>query len=181
MCALAFAGALALAGCLSGKKVSDVGSAPTAAPHVSGVLWSLPPGVVVPDAVRGALDVEGLYPSTIANDRMCCWLATRARVLSRKTAPAKRLEVTVYVPDYPFFHAHPQGLAVSIDGAPVQRRCCYGPGVYTLTFDLPARMRGKRGDVPLAFATTGDFVPVREHVNADTRHLGVVLMRVGYS
>jgi len=112
---------------------------------------------------------------------MCCWVGTHARVVTLKPAPAARLALTVYVPDYPFFAKHKQGLAISIDGDRTQRRCCYGPGVYTLIFDVPARLRQRRGDVPLQLFTTEEFVPMRERISADPRHLGIVLTRVDYT
>jgi len=167
-------------GCLSGKRLSDIGASPTAHAQSPGPIWTIPTGVSVPASLRGATNVDGLYPSFVADDKMCCWVGTHARVVTLKPAPAAHLALTVYVPDYPFFAKHRQGLAISIDGDQTQRRCCYGPGVYTLSFDVPPRLRQRRGDVPLQLSTTEEFVPMRERISADSRHLGIVLTRVDY-
>jgi hypothetical protein len=167
-------------GCLSGKRLSDIGASPTARAQSPGPIWTIPTGVSIPASLRGATNIDGLYPSFVANDKMCCWVGTHARVVTLKPAPAAHLDLTVYVPDYPFFAKHKQGLAISIDGDRTQRRCCYGPGVYTLSFDVPPRLRQRRGDVSLQLSTTEEFVPMRERISADPRHLGIVLTRVDY-
>jgi len=169
----------ALVGC-SPKRISDIGSNPTPKPLAARSSLTLPFGVKIPPGREGQLNVDGLYPSTIPNDRDCCWLAGRARVLTFKPEGVGRLDASIYVPNYSFFTSHKQGVALSIARAPVERRCCFGPGVYTLTFSLPPKIRARRGDVALDFSTTYDFVPRRERINGDNRRLGVVLLRVDY-
>jgi hypothetical protein len=179
-CVLSLVLVMLAGGCLSGKKMSDIGT-PSATPAQSpGATWSIPPGVSVPASRRGAPNIDGLYASFVAGDKMCCWIGTRARVRTLKLAPATQLDLTIYVPDYPFFTKHKQGLAVTIDGSRTQTRCCFGPGVYTLSFELPPSLQQRRGEIALELSTTESFVPLRERINADDRSLGVVLSRVDY-
>jgi hypothetical protein len=169
-----------LASCawLSGKRISDIDSdIPSARPQA----WTLPGGVIVPPAERGAREVQGLYPSSVPNDRTCCWLASRARVTSLKAKAASRLEVTIWIPDYGFFRRHPLGVDISIDGEPPKRRCCYAPGAYSLSFALPPRLRRRVGEIPLVFSTSAAFIPRAEGINSDSRRLGFVLLRIDYS
>lgn len=176
---VALAVALGASGCLGGKRLSDIG---THGPNVGLADGAalLPAGVAVPAVARMPFEVDGLYPSTIPNDRMCCWIATHARVRTVKAAPAKRVDLTIFVPPYAFFEHNPQGLTLAIEGARFSPRCCYGPGIHTLSFDLPANLRARIGQVVLTLDTLHAFVPAREHVNTDSRSLGVVLSRVDY-
>jgi hypothetical protein len=174
---LLFACLLSLVGCH--KQVSDIGTpAPRSTGTSAGAL--LPGGVKLPPLPQVPYEVDGLYPSTVPHDRMCCWIAPQATVLTTKSVVALRVHVTIFVPPYPFFERHPQGIALSIGRTPLGRRCCYAPGVYTLSYDLPAKVRTRIGDVALGIATDGYFVPADEHLGADSRRLGVVLMRVDY-
>jgi hypothetical protein len=88
--------------------------------------------------------------------------------------------LTIFVPPYPFFERHAQGVTLSIGPVHFGRRCCYGPGVHTLSYELPARLKARIGEIVLTLATDYDFVPTNEGMSADSRHLGVVLSRVDY-
>jgi hypothetical protein len=176
---LAFACLLSLFGCLADKRMSDIGTtAARVGPTSSAAL--LPAGVKLPPLHHVPYEVDGLYPSTVPNDPMCCWIASRARVRTTKSAVASQVHLTIFVPPYPFFEHHPQGLSLSIGRAHFRRRCCYPPGVHTLSYELPSGIRTRIGEIVLMLATDYDFVPANEHVNADSRHLGVVLSRVDY-
>ena len=139
---------IALVACLAGKKISDIDAPSSAAATASDVLWALPSGVVVSSARRGMRLVDGLYPSVL----------------------------TVLVPDYPFFDAHPQGLGISVAGS-AAHFTALGPGVHRLRVDLPA-LRPNSPDVAFALRTDETFVPANEHVNADHRALGLILLGI---
>jgi hypothetical protein len=175
---LALALLLALSGCLTNKRVSDIGTpAPKSTPPGSGLL---PPGVTVPAEEDVPVEIDGLYPAAVQNDRMCCWIAPLARVRTRKPIATSRLDVTIYVPRFSFFERHPQALTLSIGATRYGRRCCFAPGVHTLSYELPAALRARTGEVVLTFVSDYAFVPSAEHVNSDSRRLGVVLSRVDY-
>jgi hypothetical protein len=176
---VALAVALAASGCLGGKRLSDIGTHDPNV-HLADGAALLPAGVIVPGFARMPFEVDGLYPSTIPNDRMCCWIATHARIRTVKAAPARRVDVTIFVPPYAFFERSPQGITLAIEGTRFSPRCCYGPGIHTLSFDLPANLRPRTGQVVLTLDTLHAFIPAREHVNTDSRSLGVVLSRVDY-
>ena len=176
--ALALALLLVLPGCLTNKRVSDIGTPiPESTAPGSGLL---PPGVAVPSGEDLPAEIDGLYPAAVQNDRMCCWIAPQAKVRTLKPIVTSRLDVTIYVPRFAFFERHPQALSLSIGAARFGRRCCYAPGVYTLSYQLPPVLRARTGVVVLAFESEYTFVPSVERVNADSRRLGVVLSRVDY-
>jgi hypothetical protein len=176
---LAFACLLFLLGCLTNKRISDVGTPAPQVRSTSATAW-LPAGVTLSRLRQIPYEVDGLYPSTVPNDRMCCWIAPRAQVRTMKSVITSRLFLTIFVPPYPFFERHPQGLSLSIGETHFGRRCCFAPGVHTLSYELPSGIRTRIGEIVLMLATDYDFVPANEHVNADSRHLGVVLSRVDY-
>lgn len=167
-CAVLFA-----SGC-AGKRLSDLGTSTSLATQNG-----LPPGVVLDAPRRGDAAIDGLFPS-VPGDRTCCWIATRARLLARKVAPAKYLDLTIYVPDYPFFERRPQSLAVTIESGDAQQRCCFPPGTHTLRFELPAPVQVKEGTLRVLIRSRFPFVPAAEGVNADTRSLGVVVSRIDF-
>lgn len=166
---------IALVACLAGKKISDIDAPSSAAATASDVLWALPSGVVVSSARRGMRLVDGLYPSVDPAER-CCWIAPSATVVAAKSGPASVAILTVLVPDYPFFDAHPQGLGISVAGS-AAHFTALGPGVHRLRVDLPA-LRPNSPDVAFALRTDETFVPANEHVNADHRALGLILLGI---
>ena len=97
--------------------MSDIGTQTTASP--AGAI-RLPPGVAVPTARLRENPIDGLYPAREANDRPCCRIAPAALLNAPKPAGAQTLDLTVFVPDVPFFRNNPQDVTVSIDGARVR-------------------------------------------------------------
>ena len=168
-----FALLFASCGC-AGKRLSDLGTGAALS-----AATGLPPGVVVDAARRGEAAIDGLFPS-VRGDRTCCWVATSARLRARKVAPAKYLDLTIYVPDYPFFERRPQSLTITIERGVAQRRCCFAPGTHTLRFELPERLQTKTGTLLVLIRSRYAFVPAAERVNADTRSLGVVVSRIDF-
>ncbi len=166
---------IALAGCLAGKKISDIDAPSSAAATASGTLWALPSGVVVSNARRGTRLVDGLYPSVDAAER-CCWIAPSATIVAVRSGPAAVAILTVLVPDYPFFEAHPQGLGISVAGH-ARHFAALDPGVHRLRVDLPP-LRSNRTDVAFALRTDETFVPANEGVNTDRRALGLILLGI---
>lgn len=170
---------LALVACLAGKRISDIDAPGSPAATAPGALWALPSGVVVSKARRGIRLVDGLYPSVDPAER-CCWIAPSATVVAAKSGPASIAILTVLVPDYPFFDAHPQGLAVSVAGY-ADHFAALGPGVHRLRIDLPASLRPGSANVAFELRTDERFVPANEQVNADRRALGVILLGIAFS
>lgn len=169
--------ALALGGCLSGKRISDIDAPSSAAPS-SGLAWRVPDGVVVGEGERGSLEIDGLYPSTVANDPRCCWIAPSAMVEAVEPPSASVLAVTVLVPEYPFFDERAQVLSVSFAGV-TTRATGLTPGVHRLEIALAPGAR-KTGPVTIGLRTDRTFVPANEHVNGDTRALGIILLGIGF-
>ncbi len=167
---------IALGAC-SGKRISDIDE-PTPAASSSGPAWSVPDGVAVTPDERGSLDIDGLYPSTVPNDRRCCWIAPVASVRAREPAAATTLVLTVLVPDYPFFEAHAQSLSVRAGGTSANATGL-APGVHRIDVALkPAERR--TGILTIGLRTTQTFVPAHENVNSDTRELGVILLGISF-
>jgi hypothetical protein len=167
---------LVLAGC-SGKRVSDIGTEASATPADA---VRLPPGVTVPAAQLAQAAIDGLYPARSPAERPCCWIAPQALLNAPKTQDAGYLDLTVFVPDQAYFRTHEQGLTVAIAGGKSVRKCCFGPGTYTLRFPLNGTLRSRRGPVQIAIAADRAFVPREQGVNADTRRLGIIVIRVMY-
>jgi hypothetical protein len=49
-----------------------------------------------------------------------------------------------------------------------------------LRFALPPEMEKRSGALDLRLRTQYAFVPAHEHVNSDTRALGIIVLRVDY-
>ena len=130
-------------------------------------------------ARRGEAAIDGLFPS-VPGDRTCCWVATSASLRARKVAPAKYLDLTIYVPDYPFFERRPQSLTVTVEHGVAQRRCCFAPGTHKMRFELTPRLQTKTGTLRVFIRSRYSFVPAAERVNAHTRSLGVVVSRIDF-
>jgi hypothetical protein len=174
--------ALALIGCIfaSGcnKRISDIDAPGSPAPVPSGPYWAVPPGVWVASDLRGTSEIDGLYASSDPRER-CCWIAPSATLIAPKTAGTATAILTVWVPDYPFFEAAAQGLSVAIAGRE-EHRTALEPGVHRLRFALPDAIRAHAGEVRFALRTDRTFVPYDEHVNADRRALGLIVLGVAY-
>jgi hypothetical protein len=168
--------AAALCGCTMPKKLSSAVTAPSATP-ADGV--TLPIGVFVAPAERRNTDVDGLYPSTAPQDRMCCWLAPNATVTAKKARGGDALVLSVLVPPFAFFS---EGQTLTVDvGTSHQTFAGLAPGVHLLSLDLDPATRALSGDVRIALHAARTFVPANEGVNADTRELAVVLLGVTFT
>jgi hypothetical protein len=168
--------ATALCGCTMPKKLSSAVTTPSA-PPADGV--TLPIGVFVAPVDRHDTDVDGLYPSTAPQDRMCCWLAPNATVTAKKTSGGDAVILSVLVPPFAFFS---EGQTVTVDvGTSRQTFASLAPGVHLLSLDLDPATRAFAGNVRIAIHAARTFVPAREGVNADTRELGIVLLGVTFT
>jgi hypothetical protein len=173
---LALIGCLCASGC--NKRISDIDAPGSPSPVPSGPYWAVPPGVSVASALRGTTEIDGLYASSDPRER-CCWIAPSATLVAPKSAGTATAILTVWIPDYPFFEANAQGLSVVIAGRE-ERRTALAPGVHRLRFALPDSIRARAGDVRFALHTDRTFVPYAEHVNADRRALGLIVLGVAY-
>ena len=169
-----------LCGCRAHKRISDIGTAQHNTPIPAGTPWAIPTGIVVSPEERGSRDIDGLYPSTVPNDRACCWIGTQARITTMKPASATWLDLTVFVPDYTFFRTHTQSLDVALDDGSYTHHSGLKPGVHTLRFTLPSQLQRRSDNIDLRLRTQYAFVPANEHINSDTRELGIIVLRVDY-
>jgi hypothetical protein len=166
----------ALPAACSEKKISHLGEPPSPVPIVNGKPWLLPPGIVAPPDKRGAIEIDGLYSSNVPGDHMCCWVGQRSLLHAVAPPGATALELTVFVPK-PVRPDRPQSIDVSIDGAPPVHRIVQ-PGVTTQSFPLSVQPQGRPVNIGLVTGYT--FVPKEAGINADTRHLGIVVLRVDF-
>ena len=169
---------LSLVACLSGKRISDIDAPPSAAPPGGPAAWSVPDGVAVTADERGSTDIDGLYPSNVPNDRLCCWIAPSANVKTREPKAAGVLILTVFVPEYPFFDDGSQGLRVILGGH-TTKVAGLAPGVHRIEITLLPGAR-PAGTVTIGLRTDRTFVPANEHIDADTRHLGLYLLGIAF-
>jgi hypothetical protein len=138
-------------------------------------VWNLPDGVVVDAPSRGQAVVGGIYAQTGATDP-CCWVQRRSTFTMVKSDPATDLAVQLYFPALRYFEAHPQSVAVTLDGTWHFTKCCYKSGTHTLLFSLPAELRSRNGPVHVAMTMREDFVPARLGIGQDPRSLAAVLV-----
>lgn len=125
---------------------------------------------------RGELD--GLYASARAYDKTCCWMGPEARLRFRKASAATRLTMTVFVAsNVPLYRRKPPFIRVALDGIALLSKDALPAGTSKLSMQLPSRYRGGVGPYVLDVKTSS-FVPAREHMNADTRVLGLMLRRL---
>lgn len=169
----------AAASSCTNKRISDIDApAPASATPSGGTAWSIPSGALVNPRDRGSLAIDGLYPSTVPNDRRCCWVAPSAILHAREPKGATVMTLTLLVPDYPFFETHAQSIVAKLAG---QETGATGlaPGVHRIDIALPP---GDREPGPMSFElrTSLTFVPAHENVNTDTRALGVILLGIAF-
>ncbi len=89
----------------------------------------------------------GVYAQKTGGTDLCCWIATRARIVVKKAFPAKRLFLTVYVPDAPLFRASAQTLTVSFPGTAARRPAMkLGAGFQTISVPVPPALQFKTAD-----------------------------------
>jgi hypothetical protein len=170
--------AVALSGCLEGKKISDIDdpTAIVATPGLDGTLWRVPVGVAIGSTKRGALLIDGLYPSIVASES-CCWLAPTARVLLDAPLGARHANLALLVEQYSFFERHPPTVTLRIEGR-VTHVADLVPGLHHVTIDLP--QGSDLAARTLAIHTEPTFIPAHEGINTDTRGLGIILTSIAY-
>ena len=145
-------------------------------PDHTGQPWVIPAGVYISDSARGKTFVDGLYPSDLAGDPSCCWLAPDARIRFLAPKGSSRVALTIYVNgDIPAYQAKPPWLQViAAAGAVLNRVDRLAIGENRIVVTLPLSMRDGKGPYMLMIRSAG-FVPNQELHNGDTRKLGVIL------
>lgn len=136
---------------------------------------TFPRGIVAFGNATSAVHA-GIYPG---NEKACCFLAPRARLILDKPAGAVQATFHFYVPKMELNRdkqvvtvaAAGQTASGSIDGDPTGR--------IVVTLALPADYRTKTS-VPVTIAASNSFVPSKLGLNPDTRDLSVVLIKVDY-
>jgi O-antigen ligase len=137
---------------------------------------AIPIGVVETARQRSADVFRGLYPNN-ASDPFCCWLAPKARLETIAPAGASTMIVALLVPNLPFFSHGGQHVALTLESKRHEIDFVR-PGLQRISIALDARAVPK--DLVLRIETTRTLVPKREHLNGDTRALGVVLQGIGF-
>jgi hypothetical protein len=138
-----------------------------------------PPGVEISPPAE--YRVRGLYLSQSAADAVsCCWLAPKAQIVLAKKMPAKRIIITVYLPENSVFVANPQQVTIRFPNGQMQTRSGLQPGMRTASFDVPPKYQTFTGDLPVSLTMKVFFVPAKLHINADTRQLSMVLRSVAF-
>lgn len=139
---------------------------------------TVPDGVVLPTAPAFA-DVGGIRTGGPV-DPTCCWAGPDASFQVRKDAPATDLAVQIYIPKYATFVREQQGIDAEVEGRRLGSRCCFGPGLHTLLFRLPADVRERDGILRVGLRARKAFVPSREHVGPETVPFAYVLVSVSF-
>ena len=173
---LAFVASVVLASCAKPPTVGERDIAGEALPVSQ--FWSVPPGVDVTAEEFGRAELDGLFASSRGYDATCCWMAPQARVRFRKARAATRLTMTVYVaPNVPLYRRKPPFVRVALDGVTLVSKDALPVGPSKLEMTLPTRYRDGVGPYVLEVRTSS-FVPAREHINADSRVLGLMLRNI---
>jgi O-antigen ligase len=137
---------------------------------------AIPIGVVATPHERSLLEMDGLYPN-VAADTFCCWLAPHARIATTAPADASAIVVALLIPDVSFFARGGQHVTIALGST--RREVAFArPGLQHVSIPLPPHHAAQR--LTLEITATRTLVPVREHINADTRALAVVLRGIGF-
>lgn len=156
--------------------IGELGTIPTARPIAS--VWGLPLGVYVETNERGKSQIGGLFASTQQPDPGCCWMAPDSRIRFLKARNTTLLDVTVFVnPDVPVYRRKPPFVRIALAGITLVTRDMLKAGSTRLTMRIPDRYRDETGPLELRI-TSSHFVPALEHMNGDTRELGLVLQEI---
>ena len=119
--------------------------------------------------------VFGIYLGDTASD--CCWLGADAAIRVRPPADAKALLVNIFIPDFAIQQKQQQ-LHVQIGSNPEQTTTPLSTGEHELAFALPKRATASPLVVHISPAYT--FVPAQTGINADPRHLSVLVRAIGF-
>lgn len=153
---------LALGGCYGGSGANSPNEQKK--PSVKGS--RLPAGLIS----------SGVYESSDPDDVNCCWIAGTALFPVRLPVGAKRLQITVALPDFPSYKPRPQTMNVTVDGV---RRGTYAhldPGIHMVSVPIQPPAAAREGLVKLDMAYT--FVPMEQNISADSRRISVQLKSV---
>lgn len=139
-----------------------------------------PDGLIIENDKGASAMAHGLYISSAANDPSCCWISANATVTANKTAAASNIVVTVDIPGFKFFAAHGQTVTVTVDGqSKTFPDLIFGK--HSLSAKLDNKMRTFVGPVVVVIRSARPFIPIREGVNGDARHLGVLLKGISFT
>jgi hypothetical protein len=140
----------------------------------------LPGGVIMSSDVSPGALVGGIYASAAPNDPSCCWTQRATHFSVRKDGPATDFSIRIYLPPVAAFERRPQGFVAVIERTHSIERCCFGPGLHTVLFPLPADLRTQTGTLDVALTMRTTFVPSRARLARDSRTLAVILRSAGF-
>jgi O-antigen ligase len=137
---------------------------------------AIPIGVIETAKQRSADVFRGLYPNN-ASDPFCCWLAPKARLETLAPAGSSTMIVALLVPNLPFFSHGGQHVTLTLESKRHEIDFVR-PGLQRVSIALEPHTAPKQ--LSLQIETTRTLEPKREHLNADTRALGIVLQGIGF-
>jgi len=107
---------------------------------------------------------NGIYPDG--------WTARRASFQVTVPPTAHRIMLDIVVPPRAYKPGR-EGVGLTLDDQPRESRHDLPTGPQTLSFPVPASIRGRT--IPAEISVDASFVPARLGINADRRQLGVVM------
>ena len=168
-CALLLVGLVAfLAGCSPHRASTPVG---VVTPH----------GIFVPANVQPGSNYRGLFVGS-TRDSGCCWTSQSVVLTVRRVRRARYLVLVFFVPNKGaagrWFGRNPVSFSVYLPGSPPYRLCCYTGGVQSARIPLSPRLSTETGALTFRLHVARPFIATSIHAGADTRHLGLLLLRV---
>ena len=134
----------------------------------------IPDGVIVADAASAR--ASGLYVTSPSDATNCCWIARTARFRTEIPARARRLRVTVDLPEAGPYDRRPVDVTIAVGAHDRKRFTGLRSGVYALDVAL-ARASLARVET-VAIATSYTWSPAELHVSGDSRSLSVMVRSV---
>lgn len=113
-------------------------------------------------ANNGGAAVGGIYPAEADDEKslICCWAAPDVTAKVAKRQSARRLSVTVYVPDIAPFKERAQSVTVSFPGARFAKTIRnLTPGFHSLSVSVPPNLLRAAKYLPVHLRAELSFVP----------------------
>ena len=142
----------------------------------SGATLFYPTGTVPPENWKAQRE-SGIYPADTAKD--CCFLAGQAHMTLDNPQGAQRAVFSFYVPAVKPLTERPESVSVAFDGVSSGAPAPLTTGAQDVLVNIPASVRD-RAHLTATLTMSYAWVPKDVGLNGDTRHLSVILTKVGY-
>jgi len=108
-----------------------------------------PAGVMIPPQIIRTRKMDGVFTEKADPDLtgICCWIAPHAGFYLNKSAAARRLHLSGYVPVAPQFQKRPQRITLAFSGLGWRHVANFHQGFQSVSVPLPAALRRRQGDV----------------------------------